>query len=116
MARLAGQGVKASEMVLRVLALIHYSRNTSRVLGTSDEIRNACGRTVLRCATAGKYRNSKGRYKSLPVQVVREVGESLLEHFGRLGFYISLLCEDYRAEQRAIAEASAEAETSIQIN
>jgi len=110
MARLAGQGVKASEIVLRVLALIHYSRNTARVLGTADEIRNAVGRVVLRCATAGTYHNSK-RYKNLPVQDVRDVGVLMLDRFGRLAFYVSLLCEDYRREAQQIAEANAEAET-----
>ncbi len=107
---LATHGVKASEVVLRFLSLIHYSRNTARVLGTADEIRNAAGRTVLKCATPGKYRNSN-RYKNLPVQDVRDVGVVMLDRFGRLAFYISLLCEDYRAEQKAIAKASTEAET-----
>ena len=112
---LATHGVKASEVVLRVLALIHYSRNTARVLGTSDEIRNAVGRTVLKCASPGKYHNSK-RYKNLPVQDVRDVGVLMLDRFGRLAFYVSLLCEEYRAERIKQAEAPAEAETSIGIN
>jgi hypothetical protein len=111
---LSTHGVKAAEVVLRVLALIHYSRNTARVLGTADEIRNAVGRVVLKCATPGKYHNSK-RYKNLPVQDVRDVGVLLLDRFGRLAFYVSLLCEDYRREAQQIAEASAEAETSIHI-
>ena len=112
---LATHGVKASEVVMRFLALIHYSRNTARVLGTSDEIRNAVGRTVLKCASPGKYHNSK-RYKNLPVQDVRDVGVLMLDRFGRLAFYVSLLCEEYRAERIKQAEAPAEAETSIGIN
>lgn len=113
-ARLAGAGVSPQTLVLRFLGIVHLSRNTSRVLGTGDEIRNAVGRAILRSARLPYYHNSK-RPKDLPVQVVRDIGAVMLERFGRLAFYISMLCEQYRREAQQIAETPVEAETSIHI-
>ena len=110
-ARLANLGVHPRVFVLRMLSIVHYSRYSGKVLGTGDEIRNAIGRSILRSARLEYYREGGKRPKDLPVQVVRDVGESMLEHFGRLAFYVSLLCEEYRREAKQIAEASAEAET-----
>ncbi len=109
-ARLAGLGVQPRTFVLRLLSIVHYSRYSGKVLGTGDEIRNAVGRSILRSARLPYYRNSK-RPKQLPVQDVRAIGAAMLERFGRLAFYVSLLCDDYRREAQQIAEASAQANT-----
>ncbi len=111
-ARLAGAGVSPQTLVLRFLGIVHLSRNTSRVLGTAPEIRCAVGRSILRSARLPKYHNSK-RPVQLPVKDVRAVGELMVERFGRLAFYISMLCKDYRREAQHIAETPVETEASI---
>lgn len=95
MARLAVAGVKPNEIVLRFLAMMNYAHhsNARHVLGTAAEIKCAVGRTILRCAKSPKYPRSK-RTKDLPVPTVREVGDHMREHFGRVAFQLNMLANE----------------------
>ena len=110
MARLAGAGISAKEIVMRFLTITHYSRHALKVLNTAPEIRQAVGRAILKRTPAQILRDSK-RMRDLPLASARDIGASMLDHHARVAFQVSMLADEGRAERMKHAEANAQANT-----